>query len=290
MKREQIACIAHEVNRAYCASLGDDSQPAWEEAPEWQQESILAGVDMHLANPEATPETSHASWLEQKIADGWQYGEEKDLEAKLHPCCVPYEELPPEQKAKDFLFRGVVHALKDIPDADEAVEAALIEVAATAGANQVTGLPPAAIPAGTEPVKYIGRRPEWHDRLYNTGLYFTTGQTRAVPFEVARKFLRHADLFERGTLEQAPPALAPAAGNDLQDDTQRLMEKARLEQEQRTSKQQEIQAVYDEIDRMGKEGVIDFANQRYQQKLKKADRLADLQSQAKALVDQFGVV
>ena len=30
---------------------------------------------------------------------------------KEHPCFVPYEELPTEQKAKDFLFRGVVHAL-----------------------------------------------------------------------------------------------------------------------------------------------------------------------------------
>lgn len=26
---------------------------------------------------------------------------------------VPFEELPNEQKAKDYLFRGIVHAIRD---------------------------------------------------------------------------------------------------------------------------------------------------------------------------------
>ena len=41
------------------------------------------------------------------------YGEEKDPERKVHPCMVPFNELPREQQAKDFIFRAVVHALKD---------------------------------------------------------------------------------------------------------------------------------------------------------------------------------
>lgn len=108
---EQIARMAHEVNRAYCESLGDSSQPAWEEAPQWQRDSAIAGAKMHLANPHATPKDSHDSWLAQKRADGWQWGPEKDPERKLHPCFVEYEQLPPEQRAKDFLFRGVVRAM-----------------------------------------------------------------------------------------------------------------------------------------------------------------------------------
>ena len=35
MKVEQIAQVAHELNKAYCESLGDNSQPSWEDAPEW---------------------------------------------------------------------------------------------------------------------------------------------------------------------------------------------------------------------------------------------------------------
>lgn len=32
-------------------------------------------------------------------------------EKKQHPCMVPYAELPPEQKAKDSIFVGVVRAM-----------------------------------------------------------------------------------------------------------------------------------------------------------------------------------
>lgn len=109
-----IARVAHEVNRAYCQSIGDYSQPTWFDAPDWQKESIIKGVEFHLANPDATPENSHESWLEVKRAEGWQYGPIKDAEAKYHPCFVPYNELPVEQRSKDYLFRGVVHALAEV--------------------------------------------------------------------------------------------------------------------------------------------------------------------------------
>src|SRR5438105_262770 len=36
---EACARAAHEVNRAYCLALGDASQVAWEDAPEWQRSS-----------------------------------------------------------------------------------------------------------------------------------------------------------------------------------------------------------------------------------------------------------
>jgi hypothetical protein len=106
-----IAKVAHEINRAYCQALGDNSQPSWEDAPEWQRSSAIAGVQFHLANPDAGPEASHNSWLNQKVNDGWVYGEIKDPEKKQHPCIVPFNELPKEQQAKDYLFRAIVHLL-----------------------------------------------------------------------------------------------------------------------------------------------------------------------------------
>lgn len=113
MNVRKIAKVCHEVNRAYCQALGDDSQPSWDSAPEWQQSSALNGVQMHLDNPNATPENSHESWLAQKAAEGWKWGPIKDAEAKEHPCFCLYAELPAEQRAKDYLFRAVVHAMRD---------------------------------------------------------------------------------------------------------------------------------------------------------------------------------
>lgn len=113
MTNEQIARVCHEVNRAYCAALGDFSQPLWEEAPDWQRESAIQGVMFHLMNPKAGPEASHDSWWAQKREDGWIWGPVKDPEHKQHPCCVPFDELPLAQQAKDHLFRAVVHAIVD---------------------------------------------------------------------------------------------------------------------------------------------------------------------------------
>lgn len=111
MTNEEIARVAHEVNRAYCQALGDHSQPAWEAAPDWQRSSALNGVALHLGNPEAGPEASHQAWLKEKEETGWKYGPVKNPETKEHPCMVPFSDLPTDQQAKDFIFRAIVHAL-----------------------------------------------------------------------------------------------------------------------------------------------------------------------------------
>ncbi len=111
MDKDQIARVAHEVNRGYCEALGDHSQPSWEDAPMWQRDSACLGVDLHTRG-DFGPQASHSSWMEQKLKDGWVYGEEKNEQLKTHPCIVPFDQLPREQQAKDYIFRAVVHALK----------------------------------------------------------------------------------------------------------------------------------------------------------------------------------
>lgn len=105
------ARAAHEVNKTYCEALGDNSQPSWEDAPDWQRKSEMNGVVGALAGN--TPEQSHNSWFKEKIDAGWTYGETKDPEKKTHPCMVPYEHLPPEQKNKNKLFVTVVRAMAE---------------------------------------------------------------------------------------------------------------------------------------------------------------------------------
>lgn len=111
MLPQEVARVCHEVNRAFCQSIGDNSQPTWEEAPDWQKDSAINGVKFHAANPTAGPDSSHVEWMKEKVENGWVYGEVKDPEAKTHPCIVPYEQLPVEQQSKDYIFRAIVHAL-----------------------------------------------------------------------------------------------------------------------------------------------------------------------------------
>jgi ryanodine receptor 2 len=43
----------------------------------------------------------HEVWAEARISQGWTYGEQRNDELKTHPCLVPYEELPDEEKEYD---------------------------------------------------------------------------------------------------------------------------------------------------------------------------------------------
>ena len=43
----------------------------------------------------------HEVWAQQRIADGWRYGKERNDERKEHPCLVPYDELPDSEKQYD---------------------------------------------------------------------------------------------------------------------------------------------------------------------------------------------
>lgn len=289
MDRNEIARVAHEINRAYCASLGDTSQPSWEDAPEWQKASALAGVEMHLANPDATPENSHESWLAQKTAEGWKYGPVKDAQKKEHPCFMPYAELPPEQKAKDFLFRAVVHELKGIgrdPDWKEPDD-------------QPKAISPAAN-SGLVAVQYVGRKERWDDPLYNTGLYFVSDQVRHLPPVTARQFLRHADLFREAKVEVEPvevkavevvkpvdevvPEALPV------DDTAQILEQAKAQQQDVDQALQKVLDLKQTVSFMDKDALKQFALTNYGQKLDGRLSVEVMRNQAAQMIDQFGAL
>lgn len=107
----QAARICYEANRALCMSLGDGSQRAWEDAAEWQHNGMLDGVEWRLLNMNEPASAQHEQWMLRRLRDGWQHGEVKSEKLKTHPCLVPYEQLPPAQRAKDALFVGIVKAL-----------------------------------------------------------------------------------------------------------------------------------------------------------------------------------
>ena len=50
---------------------------------------------------ERLAENAHDLWAVQRMKEGWTYGPQRDDRRKLHPCLVPYAELPESEKEYD---------------------------------------------------------------------------------------------------------------------------------------------------------------------------------------------
>ena len=50
---------------------------------------------------EALAKNVHEVWAAGRLADGWKYGPVRDDDKKEHPCLIPYEDLPEEEKDYD---------------------------------------------------------------------------------------------------------------------------------------------------------------------------------------------
>lgn len=286
MKIALIATIAHGINLAYSASLGDHSHLPWEETPEELKKSIEYGVKLHLENPDTTPEQSHASWLAQKETDGWVYGEEKDLEKKTHPCILPYDQLPAEQKTKDYLFKAVVTLLRDLPDPDDvsALNGELVKLQLQVVAHKAKPQSVATVPVTGVTIVYQGPKEQYQDNLYGTKLVFNRGVARTVPSNFAKQFLSHPEFQEIET-EQT-------AGSEVQDDTAVILAQQADKQKQEQERQDRIFNQVESIKQFGtKKAVTDYIEANYGEKVNpNSFKLDELKDKAIEKVRQFGAI
>lgn len=147
----------------------------------------------------------------------------------------------------------------------------------------------------TTPVQYIGRRPDFTDRLYGSGLTFDQGQTRPVPCEIARKFLRHADQFRPPQLvEDAQPEVEESEEDDepdqQHDDTAEQLAMAQKEREEKQRAESQLQDMRDQVNAMTeKDALKDFAQQKYQQAIPKTMTVENMKLKVLSLIDEFGL-
>ena len=104
----EIAKICHEANRQYCIDNQLRTHAKWDELPNELQESIVFGVSKIVNNPKITAEEMHESWMEYKEVEGWEYGDEIDVAARLHPNMRKWKKLSKVERGKDKLFLATV--------------------------------------------------------------------------------------------------------------------------------------------------------------------------------------
>ena len=69
--------------------------------PEPKDLSLVDLPESLIQLSERIAENVHEVWAKARIDEGWTYGEKRDDIHKKHPCLVPYDELPEEEKEYD---------------------------------------------------------------------------------------------------------------------------------------------------------------------------------------------
>ena len=291
MKALNIAIVCHNVNSAYARAIGEDEQGIlpWENLPQNVRTGVQSAVETYLTNPDTTPKQLHDLWSESRKADGWVYGEVKDFDAKTHPCLVPYDELPIEQRVKDYLFKQVIDSVKHLPDQENfmAIEGEVIKLRQEnlelrdSLRNSQPTFAPTQTKVGTT-IQYVGNKLMYTDNAYGTGLTFTSGQARTVPADIAENFLRHPEfkLFKSGDLGEV------AQPEETEEQMERREQAARGEKEREELQHDEIM----QVRQMKKRELVEYANTRYNQKLSERDTVEVLQGAVIQMIEQFGVV
>ena len=58
--------------------------------------------------------TEHRRWMIEKYYNGWRYGEKRNNEFKIHPCLMPWDLLPANEKEKDYdVINFMIDVLND---------------------------------------------------------------------------------------------------------------------------------------------------------------------------------
>lgn len=69
--------------------------------PEPMDLSLVDLPESLIQLSERIAENVHEVWAKARMDEGWTYGEKRDDIHKKHPCLVPYDELPEEEKEYD---------------------------------------------------------------------------------------------------------------------------------------------------------------------------------------------
>lgn len=76
--------------------------------------SFLTDITVSDQLLEKLAEQVHITWMNQRVKDGWTYGQTRNDEKKQTPCIVPYKDLPEIEKEYDRITaRTVINTLQN---------------------------------------------------------------------------------------------------------------------------------------------------------------------------------
>jgi hypothetical protein len=83
----------------------------WEMRPKDGQGVVIREIAADVL--EQLAEFEHEEWIKERLYSGWKYGKSKDIERKITPYLIPYEDLDEDIKEKD---RDVIRNIPELLD------------------------------------------------------------------------------------------------------------------------------------------------------------------------------
>ena len=117
------------------------------------------------------------------------------------------------------------------------------------------------------PIRYIGTRPEYIEGTYGSRLVFVSNEVKNVPDDLARKLLKHPDVYEQA---------GESTGHYVEADTV-IQEPDYLEDAR------------DFVINMDKDMLAEFAQTNFRMSLDKRKSVENLRSEVVGLIDQYGL-
>ena len=137
-------------------------------------------------------------------------------------------------------------------------------------------------------IQYIGNKSLYTDHLYESALTFEQGQVRSIPSDLATKFLKHPE-FTR--YEGEPESISgESTEQGLDDDTSSILNRSKEKQQEEIDKENKILDEIETIGKMTKAGLVQYALEKYEQKLSPQKNLDELKESVTQMIHQYGVV
>lgn len=105
--REELTEAAKRLNALYCENYGGSE---WEDLSVFFRQSNISAVEyfpvlrkLHEQGRsyEELIRLEHIRWCRFYFLNNWRYGKERDNNARIHPCLIPFDQLSNEEQEKD---------------------------------------------------------------------------------------------------------------------------------------------------------------------------------------------
>jgi len=107
----KIAKACHAVNNVLCKNHGLQII-TWEDKSPENQKIVLESITKILEGYLTSPEEAHNNFVEMKMKNGWEYGNEYSTENKTNPRLRDYDELNDFERMKEEFFFAIASSFK----------------------------------------------------------------------------------------------------------------------------------------------------------------------------------